>query len=356
MNPDTLVLTFGELMMRLSPKSNLRIEQASEFDVRYGGAEANVALSVAHQGGRAAYTSIVPENRIGDCALRTLSSYAVDTSRVVRDGDRLGVYLFEVGASVRGNGCVYDRKYSAINLAERDTFDWDAILADVGVFYFSGVTPAISPQIALACGDALAKCREVGITTVCDVNYRGKMWTPERSQSVMRELLPLVDIVIANDEDAPAGLGITCVSGSLSHGISERDGYVEMARQICERYGCKQVLSVIRDIKSVEDSKWMGMLYSSADDDLLADAQSLPEHWFSPMYDMHVLEGVAAGDAFAGAYLHALTFGMTGQEAIDYAIAGSVLKLTIPGDYNLVTAEEIAAVAASAGGGTRVAR
>lgn len=356
MNPDTLVLTFGEIMMRLSPKSKLRIEQASEFDVRYGGAEANVALSVAHQGGRAAYTSVVPANRIGNCALRTLSSYAVDTSRVVRDGDRLGVYLFEAGASVRGNGCVYDRKYSAMNLAKREAFDWNAILTDVDMFYFSGVTPAISPEMTLACKDALAACRERGITTVCDVNYRGKMWSPEHSQAVMRELLPLVDIAIANDEDAPAGLGMTCVSGSVSHGISERDNYLEMARQICKQYGCKQVLSVIRDIQSVEDSKWMGMLYSSPDDDLLAGAQKTPEHWFSPIYDVHVLEGVAAGDAFGGAYLHALTHGFTGQEAIDYAIAGSVLKLTIPGDYNLVSPDEIAAVAASAGGGTRVTR
>lgn len=356
MDANTLVLTFGELMMRLSPKNHLRIEQATEFDVRYGGAEANVALSVAHQGGNAAFTSIVPANRIGDCALRTLVAYGVDTSRVVREGDRLGTYFFEVGASVRGNGCVYDRKYSAINLADRTALNWDAMLKGVGVFYFSGVTPAISDEMAVACKEALSACRERGITTVCDVNYRGKMWSPEHSQRVMSELLPLVDIVIANDEDAPAGLGMTCVSGALENGIAERDDYVEMARQICDTYGCKQVLSVIRDIASVEDSKWMGMLYSAAHDDLLVGASQEPEHWFSPIYNVHVLEGVAAGDAFSGAYLHALTHRMTGQQAIDYAIAGSVLKLTIPGDSNLVTADEISVVAASAGGGTRVAR
>lgn len=356
MDSSTLVLAFGELMMRLSPKNNQRIEQAAEFDVRYGGAEANVALSVSYQGGRSAYVSVIPPNRLGDCALRTLLAYGVDTSRVVRQGDRLGMYVFEIGASVRGNGCVYDRKYSAISLAEHTVFDWNAILEGVGVFYFSGVTPAVSEELTAACKEALIACRERGITTVCDVNYRGKMWTPERSQAVMRDLLPYVDIVIANDEDAPAGLGITCVSGSLRSGIAERDDYVEMARQICEQYGCKQVLSVIRNIDSVEDSKWMGMLYSSAGDDLLSGSVNHPEHWFSPVYDVHVLEGVAAGDAFCGAYLHALIHGFTGQEAIDYAIAGSVLKLTIRGDSNLVTSDEIASVAASAGGGTRVAR
>lgn len=356
MDSKTTVLTFGEIMMRLSPKANMRIEQATEFDVRYGGAEANAALSVAYQGGNAAYVSVVPNNRLGACALRSLTAYGVDTSRVVREGDRLGSYIFEVGASMRGNGCVYDRKYSAINMCSHKVFNWDEILKDVGIFYFSGVTPAVSEEMAIACKEALQTCRKLGVVAACDVNFRGKMWTPERSQEVMRDLLPLVDIVIANDEDAPAGLGITCVSGSLDHGIEERDGYVEMARQICAEYGCKQVLSVIRNISSVEDSIWMGLLYSAANDDLLAQSSGTEEIWFSPEHKVHVLEGVAAGDAFSGAYLHALTHGFAGQEAIDYAIAGSVLKLTIPGDSNLVTADEIKAVAASAGGGARVER
>lgn len=346
MDKDTLVLTFGEIMMRLSPKDHLRIEQATEFDVRYGGAEANTALSLAYQGDHAAYLSVVPANRLGDCALRSLKAYDVDTSRVIRQGDRLGAYVFEVGASQRGNGCVYDRKYSAINLASRDVFDWDSILKGVGLFYFSGVTPAVSDEMAAACKAALTACRERGIVTVCDVNYRGKMWSPEKSQATMKELLPLVDICIANDEDAPAGLGMTCVSGSLAHGIEERDSYVEMARQICAEYGCKKVASVVRDIQCVERSQWMGMLY---------DAEN-GEHWFSPAHDVHVLEGVAGGDAFNAGLLHALINGFAPQDAIDYAIAASILKLTIKGDSNFVTAAEIAAVANAADGGTRVSR
>lgn len=346
MSKDTLVLTFGEIMMRLSPKNHLRIEQASEFDVRYGGAEANTALSLAYQGDNAAYVSVVPANRLGDCALRSIAMYGVDTSRVVRQGDRLGAYVFEIGASQRGNGCVYDRKYSAINMASRTVFDWDSILEGVGMFYFSGVTPAVSDEMAAACKDALAACRKRGITTVCDVNYRGKMWSPEKSQATMRELLPLVDICIANDEDAPAGLGMTCVSGSLAHGIEERESYVEMARQICAEYGCKKVASVVRDIQCVERSQWMGMLYDAESD----------SHWFSPAHDVHVLEGVAAGDAFNAGLVHALINDFEPQDAVNYAIAASILKLTIQGDSNLVTASEIAAVANAAEGGTRVAR
>ncbi len=340
------VLTFGEIMMRLSPKDHLRIEQATEFDVRYGGAEANTALSLAYQGDKAAYVSVVPANRLGECALRSLKAYDVDTTRVVRQGDRLGSYVFEVGASQRGNGCVYDRKYSAINMAKRDVFDWNEILKGIDVFYFSGVTPAVSDEMAAACKEALAACRAKGITTVCDVNYRGKMWSPEKSQATMKELLPLVDICIANDEDAPAGLGMTCVSGSLAHGIEERDTYVEMARQICAEYGCKKVASVVRNISCVERSIWMGMLF---------DAES-GEHWFSPAHDVHVLEGVAAGDAFNAGLVHALINDFDPQDAVNYAIAASILKLTIKGDSNLVTAGEIAAVASAADGGTRVAR
>lgn len=345
MDQNTLVLTFGEIMLRLSPPDNLRIEQATSFDARYGGAEANTALSLAYQGDNAAYVSVVPANRIGDCALRGLRGHGVDTSRVVRSGDRLGTYYFELGASQRSNGCVYDRKYSAINMASHDELDWDSILGGVGVFYFSGVTPAISDEMALACKQALAAARERGIVTVCDVNYRGKMWSPAKSQQVMAELLSLVDIVIANDEDAPAGLGITCVSGSLSNGIEERDSYVEMARQICATYGCKKVASVVRDIQSVERSQWMGVLYDAETD----------AHWFSGAHDVHVLEGVGGGDAFNAGLLHALLHGYEPQRAIDYAIAASVLKLTVRGDANLVTEAEIAGVAVS-GGGTRVSR
>lgn len=357
MDTNTTVLTFGEIMMRLSPPDHLRIEQATSFDVRYGGAEANVALSLAYQGDRSAFVSIVPANRLGDCALRSLSAYGVDTGRVVRAGDRLGSYVFEVGASVRGNGVVYDRKYSAISRASHTDLDWASILDGVGVLYLSGVTPAVSDEMAVASREALAACRERRITTVLDVNYRGKMWTPERSQEVMAGLLPLVDVCIANDEDAPRGLGITCVSGSLANGIEERDGYVEMAREITERYGCKQVLSVIRNISSVESSEWMAMLYRAEGDDLLPGTVSAGgAHVFSPVYPVHVLEGVAAGDAFSGAYLHALLHGYAPQEAIDYAIAGSALKLTIRGDSNLVTEDEIRAVAQAGGGGTRVAR
>ncbi len=337
------VLTFGEIMLRLSPPCNLRIEQAVSFDAHYGGAEANVALSLALQGDRSAYVSVVPPNRIGDCAVRSLGAYGVDTSRVVREGDRLGTYFFELGASERPNGVVYDRKYSAINLARRDVFDWDSVLDGVRVFYVSGTTPAVSDEMALACEDALTACRKRGITTVCDLNYRARMWSKEKAQATMAKLLPLVDVCIANDEDASATLGVHHASGSLSCGIEEKEEYAKDAGDICATFGCAMVASVIRDIKSVEDSDWMGMVHTSAGT------------VFSRVHHVNVLEGVAAGDAFAAGLLHGLLHGLDLQELADYAIAASALKLTIRGDSNFVSSVEIEAVA-QRGSGSRVSR
>lgn len=342
MGPDTKVLAFGEIMLRLTPPDHRRIEQAQSFAAYYGGAEANVAFSLAYQGDDAAFVSVVPSGRIGDCALRSLSSVGVDVSRVVRAGDRLGIYFFEPGASERPNSCVYDRKYSAMNLASHEVFDWDKILSGVGAFYLSGITPAVSQEMAQAAEEALRACRERGIETICDLNYR-KLWSPEAAQKVMKRLLPLVDICIANDEDAPQCLGISYGSGSLATGIEEKDAYVKIAEELQRTYHVKAVASVIRDIRSVEDSDWMGMVY--------ADGAA----HFSPIHHMHVLEGVAAGDAFAAGLIHARLHGMDWDETAAYAIAASALKLTVRGDSNFASADEIAAAAHTASG-LRVSR
>lgn len=340
------IVTFGELLLRLSPPVHQRLEQATTFDARYGGAEANTALSLALQGNEATFVSVVPPTRIGECALRSLRAYGVDTSSVVRSGERLGLYYFEIGSSVRGNTCEYDRAWSALSRASHTVFDWERILDGADALYVSGVTPALSDELAIAAQEAFACARRLGVTTVCDLNYRGKLWTPKAAQRVMKSLLPHVDICIANDEDAPSALGMDCVSGSLATGIDERMDYVNMAQRICDEYGCSKVASVVRNVRSVEDSDWMGMLF---------DAPS-GSHVFSPIHHMHVLEGVAAGDAFSAGLIHAMLHGFDLQKAIDYAIAASVLKLTIPGDANVVTSAEIETLAARSAGGLRVER
>lgn len=342
---DGAVLNFGEMLIRLSPQDNLRLEQAPCFDVYYGGAEANTALSLAIQGDRAAYLSVLPKNRLADTALRTLHAYGVDTTRTLRQGDRVGTYFMEFGASQRPHSVLYDRKYSAISMAHASDFDWDRIFEGISVFYFSGITCALSQELEQACLEGLVAAQKQGVCTVLDVNYRGKMWSPEASQAAMKKLLPHVDVVIVNDEDAPAGLGATEVSGSLSNGIAEKDAYVDLAKRLVKDYGVKKVASVIRTVSNVENSDWMAMLYDA----------TTQKAALSPVHKVNVLEGVGGGDAFNAGLIHGLLHNWSDQDVINYALAASILKLTIRGDANLVTEQEIMTVA-NTNDGLRVSR
>ena len=338
------VLTFGEVMLRLKPPSFLRILQADSFEATYGGAEANVAVSLALLGDDVAYVSKVPENPLGESALGTLRRYGVDTSRVLRGGPRLGVYYFEKGTGPRPTSVVYDRAGSSIATAKRDEFDWSALFEGVDTFYFSGITPAISPEITGTLEDALAEANERGITVVCDLNYRGKMWSPEEAQRVMTKLIAHADIVIANDEDFEQTLGIRAFDGDMSRGIAQIDTFREGMKKITEDYPrVKVVASVLRNIYTVETSEWMGVLYKDG------------EFFESPVHDLHVFEGVASGDAFGAALIHGLIHGFSNQELAEFTIAASVLKLQIAGDLNLVSEAEIKA-ATRKGGASRVAR
>lgn len=338
------VLTFGEMMLRLKPPAFLRILQADSFEASYGGAEANVAVSLSLFGDEAAYLTKFPENPLGEAALGTLRRFGVDTGRVLRGGPRLGTYYFEKGTGSRPTGVVYDRAGSSVATAKRTEFDWPVLLEGIGVFYFSGITPAVSDELAGAVEDALAYCREHGITVVCDLNYRGKMWTPEKARSVMGKLMPFVDVCIANDEDFEAALGIRAFDGDMSRGIAQADSYRGGMREITKRYpNCKTVASVLRNVRSVEESDWMGILLRGG------------EFYESPVHSAHVMEGVAAGDAFGAGLMHCLLRRADPQETVDFAIAASVLKLAVSGDLNLVTEPEVRAAMAK-GGGARLNR
>ncbi|WP_298940973.1 sugar kinase [uncultured Psychromonas sp.] len=324
------ILTFGEMMLRLKPLAFERILQTNTFEAAYGGAEANVAVSLALLGHDAAYLSKFPENPLGEAAVGTLRKFGVDTSRSLRGGPRLGMYFFEKGNGVRGTGVVYDRAGSSIATATTDEFDWSVLLKDVGVFYFSGITPAISKELEIALKSALDYCKANKITVVCDLNYRGKMWKPAQAQVVMHELMPFVDVCVANDEDFEAMLGIKAFDGDLSNGISQIEDFREGMKEITKRYpNCKTVASVLRDINSVEQSDWMAILYQN------------DQFYDTPVHNVNVMEGVAAGDAFGAGLLHGLVHKLEPQETIEFAIAASVLKLSISGDLNLVTESEI---------------
>lgn len=331
-------------MLRLKPPAFLRILQTDSFEASYGGAEANVAVSLSLFRDDAAYLTKLPENPLGEAALGTLRRFGVDTGRVLRGGPRLGTYYFEKGTSVRPTSVVYDRAGSSIATAKRAEFDWPVLLDGIDVFYFSGITPAISDELAGAVKDALAYCGKHGITAVSDLNYRGKLWTPEKAQSVMRELMPSLDICLAHDEDFEATLGIRAFDGDMSRGIDQIDSFRAGMVEITKRYpNCKTVASVLRNVHSVEESDWMGILLQDG------------KFYESPVHRVHVMEGVAAGDAFGAGLLHSLLHDADPQEAVNFAIAASTLKLMIGGDLNLVTEAEVRA-AMRKGGNARLSR
>ncbi len=325
-------VTFGEIMMRLNPEGYLKFVQAEKFEATYAGGEANVAVSLANFGDGAAFCTKVPEHEIGQCAVNALRRFGVDTSRMVRGGARLGVYFVEKGASQRGSKVIYDRANSAIALAKREDFDWDAILDGADWFHWTGITPALGGELPEITLDALKKCREKGVTVSCDLNYRGKLWTRERACEVMSKLVPYVDVLIANEEDAKDVFGIAAEGTDVMSGKLNQQGYVSVAEQLTGRFGCKAVAITLRGSISASENNWAGMLYT--------DGQA----YFSKNYLIRIVDRVGGGDSFGGGLIHAMLGGMAPQDTIEFAVAASCLKQTIEHDFNLVSEKEVLAL------------
>lgn len=322
------IVTFGEIMMRLNPEGYGRFVQADKFEASYAGGEANVAVSLANYGNDAAFCTKVPAHEIGQCAVNALRHFGVDTSAMVRGGPRLGVYFVEKGASQRGGKVIYDRANSAIALAKREDFDWNAILDGADWFHWTGITPALGGELPEIVLDALKKCREKGITVSCDLNYRGKLWTREKAGEVMSRLVPYVDVCIGNEEDAADVFGIHAADSDVSTGRLNQEGYISVAKQICKRFGCKKVAITLRGSLSASDNNWAGMLYDGE------------KAYFSKNYLIHIVDRVGGGDSFGGGLIHALLKEWQPQQVIEFAAAASCLKQTIEHDFNLVSEAE----------------
>lgn len=322
------IVTFGEIMMRLNPEGYGRFVQADKFEASYAGGEANVAVSLANYGNDAAFCTKVPAHEIGQCAVNALRHFGVDTSAMVRGGPRLGVYFVEKGASQRGGKVIYDRANSAIALAKREDFDWNAILDGADWFHWTGITPALGGELPEIVLDALKKCREKGITVSCDLNYRGKLWTREKAGEVMSRLIPYVDVCIGNEEDAADVFGIHAADSDVSTGRLNQEGYISVAKQICKRFGCKKVAITLRGSLSASDNNWAGMLYDGE------------KAYFSKNYLIHIVDRVGGGDSFGGGLIHALLKEWQPQQVIEFAAAASCLKQTIEHDFNLVSEAE----------------
>ena len=328
-------------MMRLNPEGYQMFYQAEKFEASYAGGEANVAVSLANYGIDSSFVTKLPDNPLGECARNAVRHFGVDTKDIVWGGKRLGLYFVEKGASQRPSRVVYDRADSSIATAKREDFDWAKIFAGAEWFHFTGITPALGGELPQICLDALEYCRAHNITVSCDLNYRGKLWTKQEAGRVMAELVPYVDVLIANEADAADVFGIVGEGSDVESGKLNKEGYVSVAEQLVERFGVKKVAITLRTSLSAFDNLWAGMLYDAATKNAC----------FSTEYKVHIVDRVGGGDSFGGGLIYALIAGKDTQGAIDFAVAASCLKHSIEHDFNLVKVKDVEALAAGNGTG-----
>lgn len=326
------VVTFGEIMLRLNPNGYQRFVQADSFDASYAGGEANVAVSLANYGCDAAFVSKVPSHEIGQCAVNALRRYGVDTSKMVRGGERLGIYFLEKGASQRASKVIYDRAGSSIATAVSSDFDWDSIFDGADWFHFTGITPALGGNMPEICLEACKAAKAKGVKISCDLNYRKKLWSKQKAGEVMATLMPYIDVCIANEEDASDVFGISAKNTEINAGKLDKEGYISVAQQLNERFGIPHVAITLRTSISASVNKWAGMLYTDGN------------AYFSPEYTINIVDRVGGGDSFGGGLIYSFLEEKNPQDIINFAVAASCLKHTVEGDFNLCSVPEVEAL------------
>jgi 2-dehydro-3-deoxygluconokinase len=325
------VVTFGEILLRLAPQGYKKLFQNDIFETSFCGAEANVAVSLAHFGIESIFVSKVPDNDVGQAAINSLRYYGVDTTYMCRGGERLGLYYLEKGASQRPSKVLYDRAYSSIAEATSADFDWENVFEGSNWFHFTGITPALSNNLADICLEACKKAKEKGIKISCDLNYRNKLWTSDEAKQIMSNLMPYVDVCIANEEDAEKVFGIKAYNTDVLAGNLDHEGYKKVAKKINDQFGCKHVAITLRTSISANDNKWAGMLYSAEEDSF----------YFSKEYNIHIVDRVGSGDSFAAGIIYSIITKMRCQDGIEFAVAASCLKHTQEGDFNRVSLNDV---------------
>jgi 2-dehydro-3-deoxygluconokinase len=331
-----IAVTFGEIMLRLSPPGFERFFQSPVLGATFGGGEANVAVSLAQFGVESRYVTRLPAHAIGDGAVRALRAEGVDTRFVVRGGDRVGIYFAEAGASQRASTVIYDRARSAISEMAPGTVDWAAVFAGADWFHTTGITPALGEKAVACTREALEAAREAGARTSLDLNFRKKLWSERQAQAAMRPLMPLVDVVIANEEDMQSVLGIHVEGTDVTTGQLNLAAYEAAARQITTDFGCRQVAITLRESVSASDNGWSAVLFDEG-----TGAFHRSQH-----YDVRLVDRIGGGDSFAAGLIFGLLTGRTPEASLRFAVAASALKQTIPGDFNRVSAAEVDRLAA----------
>ena len=324
----------GEIMLRLSTPGNSRFVQSDSFDVNYGGGEANVAVSLSNYGHDAFFVSKVPAHEIGQAAVNSLRKFGVHTKFLARGGERLGVYYLETGSSLRPSKVIYDRAHSSMGEANPQDFDYEKIFAGADWFHWSGITPAISDNAAECVKQACIVAKRLGVTISCDLNFRKKLWTSEKAQSIMRPLMQYVDVCIVNEEDAEKCLGFKPAS-DVESGKTEADGYKSIFSKMQKEFDFKYVISTLRESFSASNNGWKAMIYDGN------------EFYVSRRYEITpIVDRVGGGDSFSAGVIHGLVNNMSQSDALEFAVAASALKHTIPGDVNIVSIQEVESLVA----------
>jgi len=336
------VVSFGEIMLRLSTNGFTRFVQAQNFDATYGGGEANVAVSLANYGMDSYFVSKLPKHEIGQSAINHLRRYGVNINHISRGGNRIGIYFLETGASQRPSKVIYDRTDSSISGIKKEDVDWNAVFENASWFHWTGITPAIGKNTQEVLTDACITAKKMGIKISCDLNFRAKMWTYKEAQPVMIPLMEYVDVCIANEEDAEKSLGLKAGKTNVAKGQLDEEGYFVVAKTLKEKYNFDTVAITLRESYSASKNGWSA---------LLLDNKDCIVPFRSKKYDIEIVDRVGGGDSFASGIIYGLLNKTNSKDALEFAVAASCMKHTISGDFNLVSIDEVEKLMKSGGSG-----
>jgi 2-dehydro-3-deoxygluconokinase len=335
-------VTFGEIMLRLSTPGFTRFVQSNIFDATFGGGEANVAVSLANYGLESFYVTKLPKHEIGQAAVNSLRKFGVNTEFIVRGGERVGIYFLETGASQRASKVIYDRAYSAVSQMKKEEVDWVKIFQNVKWFHWTGITPALGKNAQECLTAACEKAKDADATISCDLNFRAKLWSESEAQSIMKPLMKFVDVCIANEEDAEKSLGLKADKTNIEAGKLDEESYFNVAKKLKEFYGFKSVAITLRESFSASKNGWSA---------ILIDDKECKLPYRSKHYEIEIVDRVGGGDAFASGLIYGILTKTNSKDALEFAVAASCLKHSIPGDFNLVSVDEVEKLIKSGGSG-----